>query len=250
MTEPPLNMSAFQRVFKLDNPSRSWAFGSPNAEEFGAHVRKSIPFYAEGHDLVRYLASFFVRHGSVVYEIGSSWGELLTAVADDHVESGASFIGIDVEPSMVAIARARGSGVPNIRFECADASVYPFSNASLVISYYSLQFLPSIARQSVVRAVHDALELGGAFIVFEKTFATSARVQDMLTTAYYQFKQSQGLSPGQILDKAGQLRGVQRPYTEIENSVMLRRGGFMEIEPIFKYLHFEGWLALKSNSLQ
>ena len=53
-----------------------WTFSNEVARTFSSHVSKSVPLYAEGHDLICTLSDFFVQDSSVCYELGSSTGVL------------------------------------------------------------------------------------------------------------------------------------------------------------------------------
>ena len=58
-----------------------WTFGGSVAKNFRDHVRRSVPLYELGHDLVCKLSDFFVRDDSNCYEIGVSAGELIAKLA-------------------------------------------------------------------------------------------------------------------------------------------------------------------------
>ena len=51
-----------------------------------------------------------------------------------------------------------------------------------------MQFIPQRDRGAVLRKVYDGMVEGGAFVVTEKLFANSARLQDILAFQYYDFK--------------------------------------------------------------
>ena len=83
-----------------------WTFGEDVAENFDAHVRKSVPLYESGHDLTVKLSEFFVKNNSTVYELGSSTGTLIRKIADRHKDLNETrFIGLEVEQSMVSFSK-------------------------------------------------------------------------------------------------------------------------------------------------
>ncbi|HYG87023.1 MAG TPA: methyltransferase, partial [Azospirillum sp.] len=73
----------------------NWRFGGEVAQNFDSHVSKSVPLYGMGHDLICDISDFFVKPGSVCYEIGCSTGELTLKLAN-HCRSKAKarFIGL------------------------------------------------------------------------------------------------------------------------------------------------------------
>ena len=72
-----------------------WTFSGTVARNFSDHVRRSVPLYDMGHDLVCKLSDFFVRDDSTCYEIGVSVGELIAKLARHNHKKSARWIGID-----------------------------------------------------------------------------------------------------------------------------------------------------------
>ncbi len=94
----------------IDAPNAGWGFGSDVPERFDAHVRRSVPFYDEGHGLIVQLSDFYIGADALVYELGCSTGTLTHRLAEHHRERRARFIAIDAEPAMVQVAAERWSG--------------------------------------------------------------------------------------------------------------------------------------------
>jgi len=115
----------------------------------------------------------------------------------------------------------------------------------MIIAYYTVQFVQESRRQELFDRVHEALNWGGAFVLFEKVGAPDARFQDMMTTLYREFKSRNGFSAEEILNKELSLKGVLRPFSTEGNLGLLRRAGFVDIMTIMKYVAFEGFLAIK-----
>lgn len=229
----------------IEAENASWSFAGPTAEAFDQHVRKSIPGYQNGHDLSEAFSDFFVHGDSVCYELGSSTGELIGRLARRHAKKSARWIGIDVEPDMVKLARSRVGDLENVTIELADISDYGLLKSDLIVSYYCLQFVQAKHRQKVVDEIYRALNWGGAFIWFEKVRANDARFQDMFTALYNDFKLEQGFDAEQILAKTRSLKGILDPFSSEANRDILARAGFVDVVPIFRDLCFEGLIAVK-----
>lgn len=224
----------------------SWSFGGDVAETFVDHIRQSVPLYEEGHELVCQFSDFFVSNTSVVYELGASTGELLKKLAvHSKAKTGARWIGTDVEPAMVEKARRHCADVPNITIVEEDARLISLEASDLIVSYYTMQFIPPRDRQALFDRIYASLNWGGAFIMFEKVRAPDARFQDMMVTLYNDFKLKQGFSPEEILTKTRSLKGVLEPFSTEGNLGLLRRAGFQDVTTISKYVCFEGFLAIK-----
>ena len=82
-------------------------------------------------------------------------------------------------------------------------------------------------------------------LFFEKVRAPDARFQDMTTTMYNDFKLNQGFNEKEILNKTKSLKGVLEPFSSKANIQLLKRAGFKDIMCIFKFINFEGFLAIK-----
>lgn len=229
----------------INAPNARWTFGSDVADTFVSHVRRSVPFYDAGHELVCELSDFFVKDDSICYEIGVSTGELLGKLARRNASKRARWYGIDPEEPMIARASKHLAGLENVTVQVGDAVTWNFEKTDMVVSYYCLQFIPPKARQIVVDTIYERLHWGGAFILFEKVRANDARFQDIMSALYQEFKLRQEFSPAEIIAKARSLKGVLEPFSTQGNIDMLRRAGFVDVISIMKYASFEGFLAIK-----
>lgn len=223
-----------------------WSFSGDVANSFVPHVRRSVPFYDEGHDLVCKLSDFFVRPGSVAYEIGVSTGELIAKLSEFNCnKANVSWIGIDVIPEMIEEAKNHCSSLPNVSLVHDDITSAIFEPCDLIVSYYCVQFIQPAKRQALIDKIYRSLNWGGAFLLFEKVRAPDARFQDMSTALYNDFKTAQGFTDDEIMSKSRSLRGVLEPFSSQANVDLLKRAGFVDIWPVMKYVCFEGFLAIK-----
>jgi tRNA (cmo5U34)-methyltransferase len=226
-------------------PNAAWTFGADVADTFVSHVRRSVPFYDAGHELICQVSDFFVKDDSICYEIGASTGELLGKLARYNAAKRARWVGIDVEENMVARAAQHLSGLSNAEVHVGDAVSWEFEKTDMVVSYYCLQFIPPKSRQIVVNTIYERLNWGGCFLLFEKVRACDARFQDMMSALYQEFKLRQEFSASEIVAKARSLKGVLEPFSTQGNIDLLKRAGFVDITSIMKYVCFEGFIAIK-----
>ena len=223
-----------------------WTFSGSTTRTFQAHVERSVPLYREGQELVAQLSDFYVRHDSCVYDVGTSLGAVLERLLERHVKkSGVRWIGIDNEPDMVALAHERFAANSNVSIVHEDVANTRFEPSDLIVSYYSLQFVPPKHRQDVLRNIYSALNWGGAFVWFEKVRAPDARFQDLTNLLYTDHKLANGFSADEIIGKSRSLKGVLEPFSSEANRGLLERAGFSDVMSVFKYLCFEGVLAVK-----
>jgi tRNA (cmo5U34)-methyltransferase len=230
----------------IEADNASWTFGDDVPERFVEHIRQSVPLYDAGHDLVCQLSDFFIGKESIAYELGASTGELLKKLAVHHVRKpNVRWVGIDVEPAMVERAREHCIGLSNVAFVADDIRVFPFERADLIVAYYTMQFVPPRDRQALFDRIYESLHWGGAFVLFEKVRGPDARFQDILTALYSDFKSKNGITADEILAKNRSLKGVLEPFSTDGNLGLLQRAGFTDVMSVFRYLCFEGFLAIK-----
>ena len=91
-------------------------------------------------------------------------------------------IGIDLSPQMVRLARERSTGVPNVRYQVADATTWPFGRERFdcVASIATLHHLPLAQTLSKMR---DALRPGGTLLVLDlyQSQGVRDRLSDVLS---------------------------------------------------------------------
>ncbi|WP_077399148.1 methyltransferase domain-containing protein [Cellulophaga omnivescoria] len=229
----------------INTKNADWSFAGEVPKNFDNHVGKSVPMYKEGHDLVCRLSDFFVADNSKCYEIGSSTGELTRKLARHNGQKKVNFIGIDTILEMVDVANKKCDGIANVSFICDDILNIELEKSDLIVSYYTIQFIKPRVRQLVFDKIYESLNWGGAFILFEKVRACDARFQDMMTALYTDYKLEQGYTEEEIISKTRSLKGVLEPFSTQGNLDLLTRAGFTDITSVFKYVSFEGFLAIK-----
>jgi tRNA (cmo5U34)-methyltransferase len=223
----------------------SWSFAGIG-ESFTDHVRRSVPLYDESHDLICRISDYFINDNSIAYDLGTSTGQLLTKLAARHrAKSGATFIGIDHEESMIKQASRSVSHLKNVKLEVADINLWEYQPCDLIVSCYTIQFVPPRIRQDLINTIYRSLNWGGAFLLFEKVRAPDARFQDICTGTYNDFKLENGFSEAEIINKSRSLKGILEPFSTEGNLGLLGRAGFHDIMTVIKYVPFEGFLAIK-----
>lgn len=230
----------------IETKRAGWNFGGDVAETFVSHVRQSVPYYDDGHDLVCYLSDYFCLSDSTCYELGVSTGELIRKLAlYNESKPNAQWIGVDREKPMVEKAIKHCSGIKNIRIDNEDILLYELEKSDFIVSYYCIQFIPARYRQELFNKIYRSLNWGGAFVLFEKVRGPDARFQDIMMSIYNDYKLRNGFSADEILNKTRSLKGVLDPFSTEGNIGLLQRAGFADITTIMKYVCFEGFLAIK-----
>ncbi|MEM9385197.1 MAG: methyltransferase domain-containing protein [Pseudomonadota bacterium] len=229
----------------IEAANAAWTFGEGVSERFDEHVARSVPLYSQSHALIAALSDYFLGAGSRCYDLGCSTGSLCAALAERNMAKQIKVIGIDSEAGMIARARERCADRPAVELIEADLLEVTLEPADLIIACYTMQFVRPRWRQVVFDRVFEALNWGGAFILFEKVRAPDARFQDITSGLYADYKLEQGYSGDEIVAKSRSLKGVLEPFSTAGNLGLLERAGFIDVMTVMKYISFEGFLAIK-----
>tara|TARA_R110000772_G_scaffold80406_3_gene171578 strand:- start:1101 stop:1796 length:696 start_codon:yes stop_codon:yes gene_type:complete len=221
-------------------------------EGFDDHIENSIRGYSNLlSDIVRF-SRYFVEDCTNIVDIGCSTGkftEMLIEENNEHCAEG-NYVGVEIAEGFYSDLDDRYLSLyeqyPEIpvNFIKDDIRNYQFHNCSLVTSIFTLQFMPPRNREEVIQKIYNGLNKGGAFIFAEKTVCNDARLQDMLTFNYYDYKRK-SFTTEDIMDKEKTLRHMMKPNTWDELQSMLTSAGFSKFEIFWKNYMFIGVIAIK-----
>lgn len=228
----------------LTAQNAAWSFGGDVPKNFQKHAKRSIPFYEEGHRLICYLSDFFLKNGSICYDLGTSTGELIKKLNERHSKKNIHYIGVDQEEKMIQEAIAKNSS-HNIEFKHSRLIHLDWQKSNLIISYYTIQFTQLNSRQELIHKIYQNLEVGGAFLFFEKILSDHSKLENIAQSIYTDYKLDEGYDFSDIVNKTRSLKGVLEPNTSTENIELLRKAGFKHIMPVYKWVCFEGLIAIK-----
>lgn len=226
-----------------------WEFDEEVTRVFDDMLRRSIPDYEAMRDTVFDLGSRFVKQHGYVIDLGCSRGEALAPFVD-RFGAHNHFLGLEVSEPMVAAARERfagmiEAGVVDIRQHDLRETPIPSVPSTLVLSVFTLQFVPIEYRQGIVYDVYDRMAPGGAFILAEKVVGSTALTQRTLVEAYHALKHRHGYSLDDIERKRRALENRLVPLSAEWNERLLTSAGFRHVECIWRRLNFAAWLAVK-----
>ena len=220
-------------------------------EGFDEHIDWSIRGYSDLLDDVINLSRYFVEDNTKVVDIGCSTGKLTKRIMEYNVIcSSANYVGVEVAEGFFDNMDKRevelNKQFPNtsLEFIKADIRNYKFENCSLVTSLFTLQFMPYSSRETVIQNIYDGLNEGGAFIFAEKIDTTHSRLENMLRTIYYDFK-NQKFSYDDIMTKEKTLQNMLKPNSWIEIENMLDSAGFKAVQSFWQNHLFIGAMAIK-----
>lgn len=211
-------------------------FSFDTIQDFDDHIARSIPNYHLLSSAICDLATFFVRPETHVVDIGCSTGALL-----ENIPFGGHKLGIDISSNLLPQTQ-NGS---KLNFANIDIRSYErLPNSSLIMSIFTLQFLPIQDRLGVLKLVYDSLIEGGAFIMAEKVYESDGLYEKLMTNAYYDFKRKT-FSTEEIMNKERDLRSIMTVQTSVDNYLMVEEAGFRRGACFWKFYNFEAWVFVK-----
>lgn len=232
---------------KIKAKNASWSFDRDVPKSFSKHIKNSVPFYSEGHEICLQLSDFFLKKNSICYDLGCSTGTLINKLSKRN-DKKINFIGIDSIKAMLNQAKKENKIIKSsnkINYLNKDFLKMKLKKSDLIISYYTIQFIAPKFRQTILKKIYKNLNWGGAFIMFEKIRASDARFQDIYSIVYNDFKLRNNFSPSEIIYKTKSLKGVLEPFSDYGNLSLIKRAGFKDVVPIFQWLCFKGYLCIK-----
>ena len=230
---------------KIKAENANWSFSGKTADNFDIHINKSIPLYLWTHEIGLQLSDFFLTNNSIAYDVGCSTGSFLKKLSVRVKNKKVKLIGLDEIPEMIFKAKKNCKKFNNIKLIKADINKIKLEKNNLTTSFFTMSFTKPAKRQLIFNKIFKSLNWGGGFIFFDKVRAPDARFQDMMSQIYNEFKISQGFTSDEILSKSSSLKGVLEPFSSNANILLAKRAGFKDVMTIFKFLNFEGFLAIK-----
>ena len=240
-------MSLRDQLFsnKEASPS-SFSFDKEVVSVFDDMVDRSVPMYRALQFLIIEFASRFLRPDSIILDLGCSTGKSLYELAKMVRGFNGKFIGIDSSQEMLDKAHVRCENYSFIHFKNQDLNQLKLDvSTSVVILNLTLQFVSPDNRQNVISQIYSSLEENGALLFVEKVIVSNSSLESVYREVFHSFKQSQGYSKHEILQKETSLEGVLIPYTECDNRRLLENSGFKDIEVFYRWGNFVGFIAVK-----
>ena len=221
-------------------------------EGFDEHINWSIRGYSDLLNDVISFSRYFVEDDTTVVDIGCSTGKLTQSLMEYNHEIAptANYVGVeiaegffsDLDKRIVQIQKKVSPAL--VEFVYDDVRNYEFNNCSLVTSIFTLQFMSKKDRARVIQDIYDGLNPGGGFIFAEKIDCENARLQDMMTFNYYDYKRKK-FDYDDIMTKERTLRNMLKPNTWKEIEDMVLNAGFKTVEQSWRNHNFVGAIAIK-----
>ena len=209
-------------------------FSFDTISNFDDHIAQSIPNYHTLTEAICDLSSYFMTADTQVVDLGCSTGKLLERLPHKGKKTG-----IDISENLLPESHDQ---VLYVRKDLRAFS--QFGKSSLILSIFTLQFVPFEDRPSILSVIYDSLVEGGAFIWAEKVHEEQGELERVVNGAHYDFKRK-AFSAEQILDKERDLRSMMKVNSSMRNQVLAENAGFTVGTMFWKFFNFEAWIYIK-----
>ncbi len=226
----------------------SFRFDEAVAAVFSDMIQRSVPGYGTVISLVGLLAEQYLREDSRGYDLGSSLGASLMAMARGSEDRNCRLVAVDSSAAMIERCRdyLRQAGLDQrVNLQCGDIRNLELSQATLVTINYTLQFLPLEDRYALLQRVAQGTLPGGALMLSEKIRFADPEQQQRMDRLHDGFKRANGYSELEISRKRSALEAVLRSETLEDHLRRLKAVGYSQIEVIFQALNFVTILAIR-----
>ncbi|MGP4123421.1 MAG: carboxy-S-adenosyl-L-methionine synthase CmoA [Sodalis sp. (in: enterobacteria)] len=230
-----------------------WTFDDRVAEVFPDMIQRSIPGYSNIISMIGMLAGRFARAGTQIYDLGCALGAATLAMQRNIDRADCLIIAVDNSPAMIARCRrhinAFHAKTP-IEIIQGDIRTVQIENASLVVLNFTLQFLATEQRQTLLNRIYQGLNPGGALVLSEKFSFQDPRIGLLLFDMHHDFKRANGYSELEIRQKRSMLENVMLTDTLEVHKQRLAEAGFGHAEIWFQCFNFGSLIVIKPESRQ
>lgn len=199
-------------------------FGS----QFDDHALAHLPEYRRAHETIAHAASFALRPGGLLVDLGASTGYAVESISNALAQRPFDAMLYDLDDSMLEQARTRLDPIENVRAEFHQLDLVldgmPHQDADVTLLLWTLQFLPPHSWPAVLSCARNLAAPDGLLLVGAKTRLSDSRWQEQADAATSDWKATHGVTPQEALDKSRSLRGtmlvvsLDRLYRELETA--------------------------------
>jgi len=241
-------MSRDDLYSRQQSSSGSFEFSEAVVRVFPDMIERSVPGYRQLLELTPLIVANAVQPETRVYDLGCSLGAATLAARRAIRQPGVEIVAVDNAPDMVRRCRqivAADNSRVAVTVSEGDLRNIEVENASLVLMYFTLQFVPVDERDTLIRRIYNGLRPGGVLLLAEKLAFEPAIDQSWLDHHHHDFKRSQGYSDLEIARKRQALENVLVPETRNAHHERLKTAGFAQVVDWFQCFNFAALVAIR-----
>jgi len=239
-------------IYKAEEGSEPFRFNENVARVFPDMLQRSIPGYAASIDAIGALAARYVRPGTNCYDLGCSLGAATLAMRQGIAEPCCRVVAVDSAPAMVErcrniVAEDDQLNGPETQVDIVEGDIrdIEFTNASMIVLNYTLQFVDPRERDDLMARIHAGLNEGGLLVLSEKVVDEDAHMEGLLVDLHHEHKRRNHYSALEVARKRAALENVLVPETVQTHHERLRRAGFSRSAVWLRYFNFVSMIAFR-----
>lgn len=207
--------------------------------DFDSHIEKSIPGHSQLVNNIESLSTHFLTKHSKYLDVGTSTGKLPSIINN---KINCECYGIDNSENLINQGKYE-----NVIYINDDIYEYDFTNEyDMITVLFTLQFLSIADRSRILKNLYDSLSSHGALIIAEKFYCKTAKLQDVFTFSYYDFKKI-NFTADEILKKEYDIRNKMNLVTvdTLMNELIEIGFNIKNIECFWTNYQFSAFIAIK-----
>lgn len=211
-------------------------------------IRRSVPGYETVIAMTGLLAGRFVTPGSTAYDLGCSLGASTLSMRRYITAPDARIVAVDNSIPMLSRCRqllAQAGGGCAVELREDDITTTAIADASMVVLNYTLQFIPTTQRPTLLARIARALHPGGVLVLSEKVVFPDATLNALNIDLHHEFKRAHGYSQLEIAGKRDSLENVLVPETIAVHRARVLEAGFQSCDVWFQCFNFASLIALR-----
>ena len=239
-------------IYRNQGTNEPFRFDEKVARVFPDMLQRSIPGYAASIEAIGSLAARYARPGTTCYDLGCSLGAATIAMRHGISEPCCRVVAVDSAPAMVErcrelIAEDDRQNGPETQVDVIEGDIcdIEFTNASMVVLNYTLQFVDPGARDALMQRIFDGLNAGGLLVLSEKVVDESAYMEELLVDLHHEHKRRNHYSDLEIARKRVALEDVLVPESVATHRERLQRAGFSHSAVWLRYFNFVSIIAIR-----
>jgi len=241
-------MSHRDDIYAQQQDVARFSFDERVVRVFPDMIQRSVPGYATTIDMIGVLAARYAQAGTCLYDLGCSLGAATVAMAALVPADQGRLVGVDNSPAMIercgALLREQGLS-ERVDLRLGDVATLPFEATSVAVLNFTLQFIPLVQRDALIRRLAAATVDGGILVLSEKIRFEDARQNDLQRDWHHAFKRNNGYSDLEIAQKRNAIEDVLIPETLAAHEQRLRSAGYRDIQLWFRCFNFVSLVAIR-----
>jgi len=224
-------------------------FDDERAAKYDGMIGDVIPGYEALHEMAYALLRHLLPPAASVFVVGAGTGQELVAYGRANPDW--SLTGVDVSPSMLAVAsaRLREAGLEHrIRLIHGEATAVELERpCDAATALLVMHFLPDDgAKERLLRAVHERLATGGYLLLADLTGSLGDPAFERLCAAWGQHMVNRGGDAEEVSQRLDDVRQDVCCISEPRLAELLEGVGFSPPQRFYTAFLFNGWLTQKS----